>query len=385
MVSLAFFSAAAPLAIDMYLPGIPELQVELGTTPSAAQATISGFMVGMALGNLLFGPISDATGRKRPILIAAAVFLVTSVLCAIAPSIGLLIAARAVQGLAGGCVVVISRSVIPDVAHGTAAARAFSALMALTGFMPAIAPAVGGLLLPLVGWRGLFWFIAGVNVLQLVLAVRLPETLPVERRKAKPLAGLFPRIAQCLRRPAYVGYMLAGALGFGALFAYIAASPLVMQRQLGFTPTAFAFTFGAISLLIPLSNTVNMRLVRRVPPRTLLKSALLIDAIAALTILTLSLGDGPSRAVIPLFVALVTMAGFIGANASALAVEEIRDIGAGAGTGAMGFLQFVVAAAVAPLAGLGQNHAVVMAAASLGCALVAFAAVAVLTPGRAVR
>lgn len=378
LFALAFFSAAAPLSIDLYLPGIPELQAELATSPAAAQATISGFMVGMAIGNLIFGPISDATGRKRPIIVAATVLLVASVLCAIAPSIHLLIAARAIQGLAGGCVVVVSRSVVPDLARGAQAARGFSALMALTGFMPAVAPALGGILLPLVGWRGLFWFIATINLIQVLLSLRLPESLPPEKRTSGALSNLFPRIGRCLRRPAYVGYMLAGALGFGALFAYIAASPLVLQRQLGFSPTAFAFTFGAISLLIPLSNVLNMRLVKHVPPRTLLRRALLIDALIAAIVLTLSV-TGPTRIILPFLAGLVVMAGFVGANANALAVEEVRDIGAGAGSGAMGFLQFVVAAAVAPVAGVGSNHALAMAAASLTCAAFALAAVVALT------
>lgn len=377
ILALAFFAAAAPLSIDMYLAGIPALQDEFATSASAAQSTISGFMLGMAIGNLIFGPISDATGRKRPVLIGSVILLLTAVACAMAPSIGALIVARFVQGVAGGCVVVVSRAVIPDLVSGVAAARGFSALTALTGFMPAIAPALGGVLLPLVGWRGVFWFIAGVNLVQVGLALWLPESLPPSARKPNALAGLFPRIGKCLRRPAFVGYMLAGALGFGALFAYIAASPLVLQRQLGFSPSAFAFTFAAISLIIPLSNAINMRLVKRVPAQRLLKGALLIDALLAATILLISLGE-PSLFIVPLVAGLPMMGGFIGANATALAVEEIRDIGAGAGTGAMGFLQFVVAALVAPAAGLGNNHAVVMATVSLTCAAVALAALRVL-------
>lgn len=379
MVALAFFAAAGPLAIDMYLPGLPSLQQDLGTSPASAQLTISGFMIGMAVGNLVFGPVSDATGRRAPIVAAATVFFASSVLCALAPSIELLIAARVIQGAAGGCAVVVSRAVVPDLLNGTAAARVFSALLALTGFMPAIAPALGSLLLPLLGWRGIFWFLAAVNVVQLLLALRLPETLPPERRTPGVLRTLLPRIARCFTRPAYVGYMAAGAIGFGALFAYISASPLVLQNQLGFSPHAFALTFGGIALLLPASNALNMRLVKRIPPRTLLIRALLIDALVAATLLILALTGPSAPLLIPLFAALAAMSGFITANASALAVEEIRDIGAGAGTGAMGFVQFIVAAVVAPAAGLGTNHALAMALASLVCAGLALALVATLT------
>nr|WP_256478231.1 multidrug effflux MFS transporter [Corynebacterium stercoris] len=385
MLALAFFAAAGPLGIDMYLPGLPQLQADLGTTAPAVQLTISGFMVGMAVGNLLFGPISDGTGRKRPILISSLVFFVTSVLCAIAPNIWFLVGARFLQGIAGGCVIVVSRAVIPDLSRGTAAARAFSALMALTGFMPAIAPAIGGLLLPMVGWRGIFWLLAAVNLVQVLLALWLPETLPAERRAPGGLRTLFPRIAQCLRRPVFVGYLLACALGFGALFSYISASPLVLQRQLGLSPTAFSLVFGALALSFPLSNALNMRLVKRVAPRRVLTAALLIDVCVAAALIILALAGDLTWWFIPLLALLPMMSGFISANATALAVEDVRDIGAGAGTGAIGFTQFLVAATVAPLASLGTNHALAMAVSSLACAAVALAAVLLLTRTPAAR
>lgn len=380
LLTLAFFAAVGPLSIDMYLPGLPQLQQDLSTTPAAVQLTISGFMIGMALGNLLFGPVSDATGRKRPIVLAAAVLFATAVFCAVAPTIEILIAARFAQGLAGGCLIVVSRAVIPDVAHGTAAARAFSGLMALTGFMPAIAPALGGLLLPHIGWRGIFWVLAAVSLIQLVAALFLPETLPPAGRARGAVRGFGRRLARCLARPSFVGYMVAGALGFGALFAYIAASPLVLQTQLGFSPTAYAYTFGAFSLLLPASNVLNMRLLKRASAHALLRFALLIDATVALALIPLALG-GPSVVIVPLLALLPAMSGFIGANATALAVEEVRDIGAGAGSGAMGFTQFVIAAAVAPLAVAGTNYALGMALTSLGCAVVALLGVVVVGRG----
>lgn len=379
LVALAFFGAVGPLGIDMFLPGLPVLRDDLDSTPAAAQLTISGFMLGMAVGNLLFGAISDGTGRKRSIAAASLVFFLASVACALTPSMGVLIASRFLQGLAGGCVIVVSRAIIPDLVHGTAAARAFSALMALTGFMPAIAPAIGGLLLGSVGWRGIFWVLAALNLLQVIVALRLTETLPPDRRTTGTLSALFPRMWQCVKRPAFRGYMAAGSLGFGALFAYISASPLVLQSQLGFSATAYAFTFGAIALTLPASNVVNMRMVRKVAPRTLLVWALRIDALVAAALLIIAFVH-PTAWMVALFAALAMMSGFISANASALAVEEVRDIGAGAGSGAMGFAQFVVAAVVPALVGVGSNHAASMALTSLACAGIAFVAVRVLSP-----
>nr|WP_234947840.1 MFS transporter [Corynebacterium sp. CNCTC7651] len=277
--------------------------------------------------------------------------------------------------------IVVSRSVIPDLARSTAAARAFSALMALTGFMPALAPALGGLMLPVIGWRGIFWVLAAVNFIQVLLALGLPESLPADKRTSGGLRTLFPRIGRCLQRPAFVGYLLACALGFGALFSYIAASPLVLQNQLGLSPTTFSLVFGALALSFPISNALNMRLVRRVPPRKVLIGALLIDASITTLLIFLSLGT-LGWWFIPVLATLPMMSGFISANATALAVEEVRDIGAGAGSGAIGFVQFLVAATVAPLAGLGTNHALAMAVSSFACAALGLAAVLLLTRRR---
>ena len=212
----------------------------------------------------------------------------------------------------------------------------------------------------------------------------MPETLPEDNRSAGALRSLFPRMWQCLRRPAFVGYMLAGSLGFGALFAYIAASPLVLQSQLGLGSTAYGLIFGGMALLIPVSNTLNMRALRAKHPRSLLVGALLIDACVALILLTFALTT-PTLWALPFFAVLSLMGGFIMANASALAVEEVRDIGTGAGSGALGFCQFIIAAAMPPLVALGTNHMLAMALGTLGCAVLAAAAVLGLTTKRELK
>ena len=368
LAALALFTASGPLGIDMYLPGMPELATSLSTTHSFAQMTITGFMLGMALGNLLFGAISDGTGRKPVIIVASAVALVASVACALADSIAFLICARFFQGLAGGCAIVVARAVVPDIAHGKQAARGLSALMAISGFMPAIAPVLGGLIIPAFTWRGVFWTIAAVNLAQLVVALWLvPETLPSHKRTSGTLRQMFPRMGRCLQRPAFTGYMVAAGLGFGTLFSYIAASHLVLQLQLGLSPTTFSLVFGSIALLIPLGNTLNMRLLKRHQPRTLLTVALGVDLTVGAILLAFSI-LGPSNAMIPFIAILSAMAGFIMANASALAIEEVRDIGTGAGTGVMGFFQFIIGGLVPPLVALGPNPATAMALGVLTCA-----------------
>lgn len=363
----------------MYLPGLPALAVDLSTSPALAQLTITGFMAGMAVGNLLFGAVSDGTGRKPAIMVASVVFLLASLVCAVAPSIGVLIVARCVQGLAAGCVVVVTRAIVPDIAHGKEAARGLSGLMAISGFVPAIAPVLGGLVIPWFGWRGVFWTITLVNVVQLVVAWRfLPETVPPGQRTRGAVGMLLPRMARCVRRPRFAAYMLATGLGFGTLFSYISASPLVLQVQLGLSPTVFALLFGAMALLIPLANTVNMRLVKTVHSRTLLLVALGVDCAAGLVLAVFALTQ-PSVAMIPFIAVLSAMSGFITANATALAVEEIRDIGVGAGTGAVGFFQFIIGGLVPPLVALGTNHTLSMAVSIMACSAAALLVVGALT------
>ncbi|MDY5785338.1 multidrug effflux MFS transporter [Corynebacterium sp.] len=381
LLTLALMTAAGPFGIDMYLPGLPAISEDLATTPAMAQLTISGFMVGMALGNLLMGALSDSTGRKRPIVYSSVAFLVASVFCALAPSIELLIAARTVQGFVGGSAMVVSRAVIPDVARGAAAARGFSAMMAITGFAPAIAPVMGSMILPSFGWRGVFWFLAAVNLAQIIIGVFiLRESLPRERRSAGALRGLFPRIGRCLARPEFVGYLLASGMGFAALFSYISGSPLVLQSQLGASPGLYAVLFGSMALLLPVSNMVNMRLVGRFDQRALLRFALLADLAAGVVLLVLSQFTPPLFAVVPFLAVLSLMAGMMMPNATALAVEAVRDIGAGAGNGAMGCFQFIVAGIAAALVAVGANHLLTLGISVVGWAAVALLALAVLAP-----
>ncbi len=365
----------------MYLPGLPALAEDLNTTPAMAQLTITGFMVGMAAGNLLFGAISDSTGRKPPILIGSAAFFVASVGCALAPTIEALIAGRVAQGLAGGAAMVVARAIIPDVAHGRQAARAFSGLMAITGFAPAIAPVLGSLLLPAFGWRGVFWTLAAVNAAQFLLAALvIPETLPASRRSNSALRGLFPRIGRCLQRPTFIGYMLASSLGFGSLFSYIAASPLVLQNQLGASPSVYALLFGSMALLLPVSNALNMRAVTNVHPGVLLRAALTINLATGAVLFALSHFTPTLPIVVPVLAVLSLTSGFVMANATALGVETVRDVGAGAGSGTMGFVQFLVSATVAPLVATGANHLQTVSISVMACAGVALVALLVLAP-----
>lgn len=367
----------------MYLPALIDLETELGATPSLAQLTISTFMVGMAIGQLFFGSISDSIGRKKPLVVGSALFLAASVGCAMAPSIGFLIVMRLIQGLAGGATAVVSRSVVPDLAHGKEAASAFSALMAVQGLAPAIAPLLGGFLSPVVGWRGIFWIIAAFNLVGLVLSiVVVKESRKPEDRSSGALRNLFPSIGRCLQRPVFVGYLLAFAIGFGVLFSYISASPYVLEHQLGLSTQMYAITFAVNSLAIAFVSALNGKLVRRFSMRRLLFVGLATLLVGSALLLVVGwLGPWLWPTLVLLFINAAAM-GLVLGNSTTLGVEAVRDIGAGAGSGAFGALQMITAGVVSPLVGLGSSAAVSMSTCQVVCAVIALGGCALLTRGR---
>ncbi|MEJ4112838.1 multidrug effflux MFS transporter [Corynebacterium kroppenstedtii] len=384
--SLAFLSSAGPLGTDMYLPTFISIARDLSTSASLVQLTLSAFMVGLAVGQLVAGPVSDGVGRRRPLVVGSVLFVVFSVGCALAPSIGVLIVCRLLQGVAGGSTVVVARSVIPDVARGSAAAAAFSTLMAIQGLAPAIAPLLGGVLSPVVGWRGIFWVIALFNVVMVVLSVCVvPESLPAMRRTPGAVRHLVPTIGRCFRRREFIGYCVAFAVGFGVFFSYLAASPFVLQDQLGLPPQVYSLTFACNSLAIAGMAALNGRLVSRYAVRSVLVCGLVLFVVtSALLVVVAVVGPWLWPTLVCLFV-MTAATGLLLGNATALGVEAVRDIGAGAGSGAMGALQFLAAGIVSPLVGLGSNPMLSMSVCMVVCSLIAMLGCLVLTGKGVVR
>ncbi|MBY0790257.1 multidrug effflux MFS transporter [Corynebacterium pseudokroppenstedtii] len=380
LTSLALLSAAGPLGTDMYLPTFIDIAKDLSTTASSVQLTLSAFMIGLAVGQLFAGPISDGVGRRRPLVIGSLLFFLFSAGCALTPSIGLLIAFRLLQGIAGGTTVVVARSVIPDVAHGRAAASAFSALMAIQGLAPAIAPLLGGFLSPIIGWRGIFWVIAAFNVIMVVVSrFVVPESLPADHRTPGAIRNLLPTIFRCFGRPAFIGYCFAFAVGFGAFFSYISASPFVLQDQLGLPTHVYSITFAINSLAIAGMSALNGKLVNRFEVRSVLIFGLILYvATSAILLIDALLGPWLWPTLICLFV-MTSATGLLLGNATALGVEAVRDIGAGAGSGAMGALQFLAAGIVSPLVGIGSDPSLSMALCMLVCSIIAIVGCVTLT------
>lgn len=371
--AIALMSAISPLATDMYLPAFPSMATELGTDASAVQLTLTTFMIGLAVGQLVLGTLSDRIGR-RPLLIAgAAVLTVTSALCAIAPSIGFLIVLRFVQGLAGAAGMVLGRAVVADRAVGARAARIFSVLGVIGALSPIAAPILGSILFASVGWRGIFWAITAVAaVLLLAILALVPESLPVERRHKGGLAEFRATAAGVVRNRVYIGHTLTLCFGFGAIFAYVSASPFLMQNVLGFSSTGFSVIFAVNSVGLMIASATSASIVGKVAPEKILRFGVVAMTTASLLLAVVcTCGLISAYTVLPLLFVVVSSIALIFSNGMVLAIAQLPR-SAGTASAILGSAQFTVGALVSPVVGLaGEFSAVPMALTMAFCGAVA--------------
>jgi DHA1 family bicyclomycin/chloramphenicol resistance-like MFS transporter len=384
---LALLSAIAPFAIDMYLPAFPQMMTDLDTSATSVQLTLTTFMLGLAVGQLVIGPLSDQFGRRRPLLLGTVVCLVASALCAVAPSIEFLIAMRFVQGFSGAAGVVLARAIITDIARGVRAAKMFSLMMTVGGIAPVLAPLLGSGVIHGFGWRGVFWVLAGLNLLMIIGAIRLvKESLPPERRSAGGLKVLMSNARQVLRNRHYLGFTLTFAFSMTAMFAYIAASPFVLQNIIGLGTTAYSLVFATIALGLTATSVVSARLVSRVGPIRLTSVGVwtLLAGSTAL-LLVIALGQTPAIPTLVLLFVTVSSLGLILGNATALATAQVTRY-AGTGSAMLGALQFTLAAIASPLVGIaGEQSAVPMAVAMVVAAGIAALLLGTMTRGASMQ
>ncbi|SFM97499.1 MFS transporter, DHA1 family, bicyclomycin/chloramphenicol resistance protein [Pseudonocardia ammonioxydans] len=377
---LALLTAVAPLAIDMYLPAFPQMATELGAGASQIQLTLTACLLGLALGQLFVGPLSDTTGRRRPLLVGSLICVLAGIACALAPTAELLAVARFVQGLSGAVGVVLARAVVSDTARGPAAAKLLGVLMIISVIAPVVAPLSGGAIIATLGWRAVFWVLAALAlVMFLGVLAFVPESLPASARTRGGIRTTLRGAGEALANRTYLGYLLTFCFSFAALFAYIAASPFVMQSVMGLSAGQYSLLFGLNALVITATSAVAAALAGRVAYRRMIMIGLTVGVVVAAGLLVAVVNGVPLVPTLVLFAVFQGSMGFIFANATTLALAETGH-NAGTGSAFLGFLQFLLAAAVAPLVGImGEQTAVPMALAMVVSIVLAVLAFAVLT------
>ncbi len=358
---LGAFVAVGPLTIDMYLPALPTITAELGTTSAMVQLTLTGTLVGLALGQLVLGPLSDAIGRRTPLLAGTALYVVASLLILVAPTIEVLGVLRFLQGVGTAAGAVVAMAVVRDLFTGRAAATMLSRLFLVLGAAPVLAPTLGGELLRFTSWRGIFAVLALYGLLLLAVGwFALRETLPPSRRSSSGAAGTLRTYRRLLRDRTLVGLVLVAGLTMAGLFSYVSGSSFVFQRQFGLDEQEFGLLFGAGAVWLIAATQLNPVLLRRWSPAQVLVAGTVGGALSGAVLLVLAATGtgGLPGVVVPLW-AMLFASGAALPNAPALALSRHGD-SAGAAAALLGAVQFGVGAAVSPVVGLLGNDAAAM-------------------------
>ena len=368
---LGVLTALAPLAIDMYLPALPQIARELGVEIGPVQLTLSVFMIGSAVGQAFYGPIADRWGRRGPLLVGMVVFSIAAVGCAGAQSLRSLLAWRLLMALGGSASMVIPRAVVRDLFAEKDSARVYSVLMLILGVSPILAPTFGGQMLGLTGWRGIFWALAGIGVAcTAAVAWRLPESQSREKRVRGGIGIVFHTYARLLTDRCFLGTVLAAGFTLGALFAYLSASSFVFIELYALSPQQYALVFGFNAVGLIAASQLNHWLLRRWSLWQVISVAFLANAVAGgLLVGAAATGWGGMAAIIGLIFVSMSAAGIIFPNIAALAMAPHPEV-AGSASALLGVFQFGLGAGSGALVGVFHNGtAMPMALGLAACAL----------------
>ena len=375
IVVLGMLSTFGPLSLDLYLPALPQLADSLGTSASSAQLSITSCLLGLAVGQLVAGPLSDRLGRRSPLIVGLFLYLLTSAACALAPSITVLVLLRLLQGLSGAAGLVVARAVARDLYSGRRLVIPFSRLILVSGLAPVVAPVLGGQLGRVMGWRGVFLVLAGFGLVLLLAGVfGLPETLPERRRTTGGVRATLHGFATLLRDRFFVGAAASAGLAAASMFAYIAGATFVLQKLYGLSPQAFSFVFGANALGIMAMGQVAALLARTRSAVRVLALGLGLNLVGALALAVTVLTALGLPFLVGSLLVMVSAVGLVFPTSTALALADYPEQ-AGTASSLLGLGQYVAGALAAPLVGIaGTGTAVplgvVCLSASTGASLV---------------
>lgn len=369
---LGSLTAFGPLSLDMYLPALPLVATDLATSASLVQMSLTACLLGLALGQLLFGPLSDIYGRRRPLLFTLLVYAFASLLCAFSTSIWIFIVLRFIQGFAGAAGIVIARASARDMYSGKELTKFVALLSLVNGAAPILAPIFGGAVLRFVAWPAVFIILSVIGVVMfLAVAFTLTETLPKERRAEGGMLATVKTFHLLLKDRVFMGIALSQALISMSMFAYIAGSPFVLQNIYGATPQQFSFIFAANGIGIIIAAQVTGRLANRMEEKKLLLYGIMMSFSGALLLLLTILLQGPIWLVLIALFFVVSSVGVVGTTAFSLSMER-QGRAAGSASAFLGILPFGGGALVSPLVGIaGDFTAVPMGITIFACSSLA--------------
>ncbi|CAF1838513.1 Bcr/CflA family efflux MFS transporter [Bacillus subtilis] len=361
---LGMLAILGPLNIDMYLPSFPEIAKDLSASASLVQLSLTACLVGLTIGQLIVGPVSDAQGRRKPLLICIFLFALSSLFCALSPNITTLVAARFLQGFTASAGLVLSRAIVRDVFTGRELSKFFSLLMVITAVAPMVAPMTGGaiLLLPFATWHTIFHVLMIIGfLLVLLIALRLKETLPPEKRIPSSIGTSVKTMGSLLKDRSFMGYALTVGFIHGGSFAYVSGTPFVYQDIYGVSPQVFSILFGINGLAIISGSFIIGRFGGIIHEKSLLRIAAITAMIATAVLLTMTMIHGPlATLVISIFIYMITI-GMVLTSTFTLAMEK-QGHRAGSASALLGMLPLLLGSIVSPLVGINETTAVPMGA-----------------------
>ncbi|MCY8029915.1 Bcr/CflA family multidrug efflux MFS transporter [Bacillus inaquosorum] len=361
---LGMLAILGPLNIDMYLPSFPEIADDLSASASLVQLSLTACLVGLTIGQLIVGPVSDAQGRRKPLLICIFLFALSSLFCALSPNITTLVAARFLQGFTASAGLVLSRAIVRDVFSGRELSKFFSLLMVITAVAPMVAPMTGGaiLLLPFATWHTIFHVLTIIGfLLVLLIALRLKETLPPEKRIPSSIGTSVKTMGSLLKDRSFMGYALTVGFIHGGSFAYVSGTPFVYQDIYGVSPQVFSILFGINGLAIISGSFIIGRFGGIIHEKNLLRMAVITAMIATAVLLTMTMIHGPlATLVISIFIYMITI-GMVLTSTFTLAMEE-QGHRAGSASALLGMLPLLLGSIVSPLVGINETTAIPMGA-----------------------
>ena len=348
VILLGVLSAFGPFVVDLYLPSLPQLAQFFDTTASMTQLTLTTAMIGLAVGQLLLGPMSDKFGRKMPLIISLLIYIISTILLIFSPNIETMIVLRAVQGLSSAGSVVISRAIATDLYRGREMTRFFGLLMTINGIAPIISPILGSLLLEYIGWKGVFFFLAIIGIVVLLFCLRLKESLIIEKRLKGSVLSTFFTFGKIIKNRLFMSYVGIESFLLAAMFAYIAASPFILQSFYGLSAFTFSLCFGANGAALVIGANIGGKLSNR---KALSFGVLGFGVVVLYTISTLIIQPNWFLVEIGFFLMLL-MVGLTFPAISSLAMESERQY-AGSASALLGFTPFFLGGVVSPLVGIG--------------------------------